>query len=130
MNNTYKKVLALGLQAGDNVQIIMNKKKELIAVRFLLNRDEFISISWYPELEDKVKVMGGKQSRNYMSPTPRVSIIDEYFPKVRKPNQKYIFVDFSEVNTALTKLPGYTTPYVVDPSRNPVYPGYIGEVIW
>ncbi len=130
MNNTYKKVLALGLQAGDNVQIIINKRKELIAVRFLLNRDEFISISWYPELENKVKVMGGKQSRNYMSPTPRVSIIDKYFPRVRKPNEQFIVVDFSEVNVALANLPPYTIPYVVEPSRNPVYPGYIGEVIW
>ena len=129
-NDNYKKLLALGLKVGDNIQIITNKKEGGIAVRFFVEDDDFISIQYHPDYEDKFLVRAGKQSTCYFAPTPRVKLIDYLFPGVRKAGEKSIKVSFDDINTAITKLPKYTSKIKNDYKYTGMYPRSIGEMTW
>lgn len=133
-NSNYKKLLALAMKVGDNVQIITNKKQESISVRFFVEDNIFLSIGYYPALEDKFIVRAGKQSQSYFSPTPYYKLLDYMFPGVRKKNDLYIIVDFDEINTSIMKLPKYTTEHTVysvpDAKYRMSYPKSLGEMFW
>lgn len=133
-NSNYKKLLALAMIVGDNVQIITNKKQESISVRFFVEDDIFLSIGYYPELDNKFMVRAGKQSQSYFSPTPYYKLLDYIFPGVRKKDELYILVDFDEINTSITKLPKYITKHTSYPAPaakyRMSYPKSLGEMFW
>ena len=133
-NSNYKKLLALAMRVGDNVQIITNKKQESISVRFFVEDNIFLSIGYYPKLEDKFMVRAGKQSQSYFSPTPYHKLLDYMFPGVRKKDELYILVDFDEINTSIMKLPKYITEHTVysapDAKYRMSYPKSLGEMFW
>lgn len=133
-NDNYKKLLALALKVGDNVQIITNKAQGSISVRFFVEDNIFLSIGYYPELNNKFMVRAGKQSQSYFSPTPYFKLLDHMFPNTRKKDDLYIVVDFDDINAALTKLPKYITYHTVysapDAKYRMSYPKSLGEMFW